>query len=89
MHLFGSMKSTHQNIYKHVKTCLYMGDRKRMVRVRVKRIKAIDKQILLHEEKIETEKPSKDTTISYWEKEIEKKFKKIKAEDKKYLEENK
>ncbi len=62
-----------------------MGDRKRMVRVRVKRIKAIDKQILLHENKIETEKPSKDTTIPYWQKEIDRKFLKKVKEDKEYL----
>ena len=62
-----------------------MSDRKRMRKIREKRIKAIDKQISVHEEKIKTEKPKKDTTIDYWNNEIEKKFKKIKEEDEKYL----
>jgi hypothetical protein len=64
-----------------------MTDRKRMRKIREKRIEAVDKQISVHEEKIKTEKPKKDTTIGYWNKEIEKKFKKIKEEDEKYLEE--
>ncbi|MBI2044765.1 hypothetical protein HYT23_01775 [Candidatus Pacearchaeota archaeon] len=64
-----------------------MNDRKRMRKVREKRIDAIDKQIEFHENKIKIERPSKDTTPQYWIKEIEKKFKKIKEEDKKYLEE--
>ena len=63
-----------------------MKDRKRMRKIREKRIEAVDKQISSHEEKIETEKPPKDTTIDYWKNEIEKKFKKIKKEDEKYLE---
>jgi hypothetical protein len=63
-----------------------MSDRKRMRKVREKRIESIDKQISSHEEKIKTEKPQKDTTIDYWKNEIEKKFKKIKKEDEKYLE---
>lgn len=64
-----------------------MSDRKRMRKIREKRIEAIDNQIFAHEEKIKTEKPQKDTTIDYWKNEIEKKFKKIKKEDEKYLEE--
>ena len=64
-----------------------MSDRKRMRKIREKRIESIDKQISVHEDKIKTEKPKKDTTIDYWNKEIEKKFKKIKEEDEKYLEE--
>ena len=63
-----------------------MKDRKRMKKIRMKRIKAMDRQIALHEEKIETETPKKDTTVDYWITEIEKKFKKIKEEDEKYLE---
>ncbi|MBI2628487.1 hypothetical protein HYW74_00195 [Candidatus Pacearchaeota archaeon] len=66
-----------------------MSDRKRMKRIREKRIESIDRQIASHKKKIETEKPNKDTTIKYWEDEIEKKFKKIKEEDEEYLEENK
>ena len=57
-----------------------------MRKIRKKRIESIDKQISVHEEKIKTEKPKKDTTIDYWSKGIEKKFKKIKKEDEKYLE---
>lgn len=64
-----------------------MSDRKHMRKIRERRIKAIDRQIFSHEEKIETEKPIKDTTIEYWKKEIEEKFKKIKQDDKKYLSE--
>ena len=63
-----------------------MSDRKRMRKIRGKRIEAIDKQISVHKKKIKTEKPKKDTTIDYWNNEIEKKFKKIKKEDEKYLE---
>jgi len=58
-----------------------MGDRKRMKKVREKRIDAIDEQIKLHEDKIKTKKPLKNTTTQYWIKEIENKFKKIKEED--------
>ena len=75
-----------RKVYKWVFTCLYMGDRKRMRKIREKRIEAIGKQISSHEEKIKTEKPIKDTTINYWRNEIEEKFKKIKKEDEKYLE---
>ena len=59
-----------------------------MVKVRKKRIKAMNEQISSHLHKIETERPIKDTTMGYWDKEIEKKFKKIKEEDKEYLKEN-
>lgn len=62
-----------------------MSDRTRMRKIREKRIEAIDKQISSHKEKINTEKPRKDTTIDYWKNEIEKKFKKIKKEDEEYL----
>ena len=54
--------------------------------IREKRIDVIDKQISYNEEKAETEKLLKDTTLDYWKNEIEKKFKKIKKEDEKYLE---
>ena len=64
-----------------------MADRKRMRKIREKRIKAIDRQILSHEQKIKSENPKKDTTLDYWRKEIEEKFKKIKKEDEEYLEE--
>ena len=64
-----------------------MSDRKRMKKIREKRIEAIDRQISSHEEKIKTEKPKKDTTIDYWKKEIEEKFKRIKKEDEEYLNE--
>jgi hypothetical protein len=72
----------------HVFTYI-MSDRKRMKKIREKRINAIDKQISSHEEKIFSEKPEKDTTIDYWKKEIEEKFKKIKEEDEEYLREAK
>lgn len=65
-----------------------MSDRKRMKKVRTKRVEAIDKQIDSHEDKIEHEKGRKETTKDYWIKEIEEKFKKIKQEDEKYLEEH-
>jgi len=60
-----------------------------MKKTREKRIVAIEKQISSHEKKIASETPQKDTTIGYWRKEIEEKFKKIKEDDEKYLEENK
>ena len=59
-----------------------------MKKVRVKRIESIEKQIEKHEEKIELEKGRKDTTKDYWQKEIDKKFKKKIEEDENYLEEN-
>ena len=58
-----------------------------MKKIRERRVESINKQISSHEEKIKTEKPKKDTTIDYWKNEIEKKFKKIREEDEKYLEE--
>lgn len=63
-----------------------MSDRKHMKKLREKRIKAMDKQISAHENKIKTETPDKDTTLDYWKKEIEEKFKRIKEEDEEYLE---
>jgi hypothetical protein len=66
-----------------------MSDRKHMKKIREKRIKSIEKQIFSHEKRIETEKPKKDTTIDYWKKEIEEKFKKIKQDDEEYLKEEK
>ncbi|MFA5019644.1 MAG: hypothetical protein WC533_00945 [Candidatus Pacearchaeota archaeon] len=62
-----------------------MSDRKRMKKLREKRIKTIDRQILAHESKIKHEHPPKDTTLDYWKKEIEEKFKKMKKEDEEYL----
>ena len=65
------------------------SDRKRMKQVRVKRIKAVGKQIEKHEDKIKNEEGRNDTTKEYWRKEIDKGFVKQKEEDEKYLEENK
>ena len=59
-----------------------------MKKIRDKRIKAIDRQILIHKDGIENEKPLKDTTIDYWKKEIEEKFERIKQEDEEYLRDN-
>ncbi|MCX6750018.1 MAG: hypothetical protein NTZ83_01015 [Candidatus Pacearchaeota archaeon] len=63
-------------------------DRKHMKKVRKKRIKSVDKQIEEHEEKIEKGEVRKDTTINYWEKEINEKFLKQKEEDEGYLDEH-
>ena len=63
-------------------------DRKHMKRLREKRVKSVSKQIDEHEDKIEYEKPIKDTTKDYWKKEIDKKFSKQKNEDREYLEEH-
>ena len=60
-----------------------MVDRKRMKKLRVKRIKSVEK----HEEKIQKEKGRKDTTKDYWRKEIDEKFLKQIEEDQAYLEE--
>ena len=68
---------------------LHMKDRKRMKKIREKRIKAVDKQIVSHENKIKSERPKKDTTIDYWKKEIEEKFKKLKEDDEEYLKQDK
>lgn len=65
-----------------------MTDRKHMKKVRAKRIKALEKQIEKHQEKIETEEGRKDTTKDYWQKEIDEKFKKQLEEDEDYLDEN-
>jgi len=61
-------------------------DRKHMKKLRKKRIKSVQKQIDIHEEKIQTEKPRKDTTKDYWRKEIDEKFLKKIDEDEEYLE---
>ena len=63
-------------------------DRKHMKKVREKRIISVEKQIDKHEDKIEHEKPIKDTTKDYWKGEIEKKFSKQIEEDEEYLEEH-
>jgi hypothetical protein len=65
-----------------------MKDRKHMKKVRKKRIKALEKQIDKHEEKIRTEKGRRDTTKDYWAKEIDEKFLKQIEEDEEYLEKN-
>jgi len=65
-----------------------MSDRKRMKKLRKKRIESIGKQIEEHEEKIENDKPIKDTTKEYWQKEIDEKFLKQIEKDKEYLGEN-
>jgi len=59
-----------------------------MRKLRKKRIESIEKQVEKHEEKIKNEKPRKDTTKEYWQKEIDEKFLKQIEKDKKYLEEN-
>ena len=64
-----------------------MSDRKRMKRTREKRIKAIEKQIEKHKDKIKKEKTRKDTTKDYWQKEIDEKFMKQIEEDKEYMKE--
>ena len=64
-------------------------DKKHMKKIREKRKKSLQKQIVIHEEKIQTEKGRKDTTKDYWQKEIDEKFLKKIQEDEDYLEENK
>ena len=64
-----------------------MGDRKHMKKLRKKRIKSVQKQIVEHEEKIKNEKGRFDTTKDYWKKEIDEKFLKQIDEDEEYLEE--
>ena len=64
-----------------------MTDRKRMKKIRKKRIKSIQKQIELHEDKIKEEKGRQDTTKDYWKKEIDEKFLKQIKKDKNYLQE--
>jgi hypothetical protein len=61
-------------------------DRKHMKKLRKKRMKSVQKQIDIHEEKIQTEKGRKDTTRDYWRKEIDEKFLKKIDEDEEYLE---
>lgn len=56
-----------------------------MKKAKKKRIKGVQKQIDKHEGKIEKEKGRKDTTVSYWKKEIDEKFLKQIDEDKEYL----
>ena len=65
-----------------------MKDRKRMKKIRLKRIKSVQKQIAHHEDKIKNESGRLDTTKDYWKKEIDEKFLKQIEEDEKYLEEN-
>jgi len=66
-----------------------MADRKRMKKLRLKRIESVKEQIAKHEQKIDTEKPKKDTTKAYWQKEIDEKFVEQLKEDTDYLEEHK
>jgi len=73
-------------MYLHIE--LYMGDRKRMKKIRKKRIVSVSEQVKKHEDKIENEEGRKDTTKDYWRKEIDKSFLKQIKEDKDYLEEN-
>jgi hypothetical protein len=61
-------------------------DRRHMKKVREKRIESINKQVKLHEDKIQYEKGRLDTTKEYWKKEIDEKFLKQIEEDKEYLE---
>ena len=63
-----------------------MKDRKHMKKIREKRIKALQKQIDKHEDKIQKEKGRLDTTKDYWRKEIDEKFLKQIEEDENYLE---
>ncbi len=63
-----------------------MIHRKHMKKIRMKRIKSIQKQINKHEDLIEKEKGRLDTTKNYWRKEIDEKFLKQIDEDKDYLE---
>lgn len=64
-------------------------DKKRMRKVRKKRIKSVKIQIEKHKDKISTEKGRKDTTKSYWQKEIDEKFLKQLRKDEEYLDEHK
>ena len=63
-------------------------DRKHMKKIREKRIKSVGEQIDEHKEKIEHKNSRKDTTQSYWKKEIDEKFLPQIEEDEEYLEEN-
>lgn len=59
-----------------------------MKKLRQKRIESVKAQIAEHRQKIGTEKPKKDTTKGYWQKEIDEKFVKQLKEDTEYLEEH-
>jgi len=65
-----------------------MADRKHMIKVKEKRIEAMQKQIEKHEDKIRNEKGRKDTTKDYWQKEIDEKFLKQIKKDEEYLNDN-
>lgn len=65
-----------------------MSDRKRMKKVRMKRIKSVQKQVEKHEQKIAEEPGRLDTTKDYWRKEIDEKFLKQIEKDENYLEDN-
>lgn len=75
-------------LYKYVRTCKNMKDRKHMRKICEKRIESLQKQVNKHEEKIQKEKGRLDTTKDYWKKEIDDKFLKQIEEDEDYLEEN-
>ncbi len=59
-----------------------------MKKLRLKRIESVKEQIVIHEQKIDIEKPKKDTTKGYWQKEIDEKFVEQLKEDTDYLEEH-
>ena len=59
-----------------------------MKKLRLKRIESVKEQIVIHEQKIDIEKPKKDTTNGYWQKEIDEKFVEQLKEDTDYLEEH-
>ena len=65
-----------------------MSDRNHMKKIREKRIKSIQEQVVEHKEKMKKEKGRLDTTKDYWQKEIDEKFLKQIEKDKEYLEEN-
>jgi len=56
-----------------------------MKKLRQKRIESVNIQIEKHKQKIDTEKPKKDTTKGYWQKEIDEKFVEQLKEDTDYL----
>ena len=62
-------------------------DKKHIKKLRGKRIKSIQKQVDIHEEKIQKEKGRLDTTKNYWQKEIDNKFLKQIDEDEDWLDE--
>ena len=59
-----------------------------MKKLRLKRSESVKEQIVIHEQKIDIEKPKKDTTKGYWQKEIDEKFVEQLKEDTDYLEEH-